>query len=158
MEEDILKEFKQKFEELKEELGFKSTLEEIDSIFFVKDFIQQTGFVSTELGRQLCHRILDTYSSWNSYLHGIIIPNPQNILSITESKMFSNEEKENMLKLIKKSTALISENQVIGLTKDKKAESKFIDSSVKFWESEFEPGIKKITEKIKTDWSNSIKN
>jgi len=37
MQKELLKEFEDKFELMKKELKFNSTLDEIDSIFFVRD-------------------------------------------------------------------------------------------------------------------------
>jgi len=66
---EILNELEKKFEELKKELGFKSELQDIDEIFYIKDAILKDGFVSENIDRQICSRIIETYMGWTNYLH-----------------------------------------------------------------------------------------
>jgi len=149
---ELLEELEEKFKIIKEELGFKSGLEEINSIFFIKDAILNAGFVSESFSRQLCSRIVETYVSWNNYLHSLIVPNPGYLLNMNESKMFDEEERRKIMKLVGESMALISMNQTIGLTKDKKEEGEFIDNAVRFWKKTFKPELIKITKKINSGW------
>ena len=64
---DLLKELEEKFKNIKLELKFNSSLKDIDKIFFIKDAIQKDGFVSENLSRQICYRIVETYMGWNEY-------------------------------------------------------------------------------------------
>jgi len=153
--EKILNEIEKKFKEIKEELKFNSTFEEIDKIFFIRDLILKDGFVSETFSRQMCYRIIETFMSWNEYLHSIIMPNPQNILNISESKIFNQEEKKEITELIKRIMEINSRNTLIGLTKDKKAEGKLIDDSVKFWKEKFAPEIIKVIKKVNEEWGKT---
>ena len=74
------------------------------------------------------------------------------MISLAEHKMFDDQERNNMIKLMNKILALMSKNTVIGLTKDKKEEAKFIDDSVKLWKKEFTPEMIKIIKKINESW------
>ena len=47
---------------------------------------------------------------------------------------------------------LVSTNSIIGLTKDKKLEAKFIDNAIKFWKEPFLPELTKIMKKINYGW------
>ena len=58
-----------------------------------------------------------------------------------------------MRKLMTKAMALVSTNTLIGLTKDKKAEAKFIDDSVKFWNNDFGLKVEKIMAKVNNEWA-----
>ena len=60
---ELQKEFDQEFAKMKQELGFKSSFEELEKIFFLRDFIQKEGFISTSLSRMMCHRITSTFNS-----------------------------------------------------------------------------------------------
>ena len=152
--EKLITELEKKFKEIKSELNFNSTFEEIDQIFFIKDYILKDKFVSDNFSRQLCYRIVETYMSWNEYLHSIIMPNPQNILNMGESKIFNQEEKKEIVELMKKIMGISSKNSLIGLEKDKKAEALFIDNSVKFWNEEFKPKMVKTMKKVNKEWEN----
>ncbi|MFH1326534.1 MAG: hypothetical protein ABIH59_00205 [archaeon] len=148
----LLKDLEEKFKKSKTEIGFSPDLEDIDRIFFIKDAILKEGFISERFSRQLCYRIVENYMGWNDYLHSIIMPNPQNILNMSESKIFSQEEKKEIVELMKKLMSISSRNSLIGLTKDQKAEKEFIDYSVDFWEKEFKEKITKIMAKVNKEW------
>ena len=62
--EELLSELMKKFEEAKKEFGFKSSFEEIDNIFFIKDMILKDKFVSDNFERQLSHKITELYNGW----------------------------------------------------------------------------------------------
>lgn len=149
---ELLRELEEKFEVVKKELGFMSSLKELNRIFFIKDAVLGVGFVSENLSRQLCSRIVDTYMNWNNYLHSLIIANPQNMFNINESKMFNEEEKKEITKLMTETMALVSTNTLVGLTKDKSTEAKFIDDSVDFWKKTFCPALIKIIKKVNSGW------
>lgn len=149
---ELLSEFKEKFEILKHELGFKSSLEELDEIFFIKNNVLKERFVSDSLSRQICSRIVELYMGWTNYLHSLVMPNPQNILNISEAKLFDQEEKKEMNQIMQKAMEMSSRSSVIGLAGDKAEEAKFIDDSVKLWESEFKPTLLKILRKVREEW------
>jgi len=149
---EILNELEKKFEDLKKELGFKSELQDIDEIFYIKDAILKDGFVSENIDRQICSRIIETYMGWTNYLHSLIVPNPQNILNISESRIFNSEEKKEINNMMKKAMEIISKNNWIGLTKNKQEEARFIDEAVNNWKNNFGIKLIKILEKVKGEW------
>ena len=154
MKNELVKEFEEKFSLMKKELGFKASLDELDGIFFIKDFVLEKKFVSEKLSRMVCGRILDLYGSWINYLHGLIMPNPNYLPGVTESQMF--DDKDEIMKMLEKIMALVSMNTLVGLTKDRKMESKFIDDSVKLWK-ELNPKLIKILEKVNKNWVEKSK-
>jgi len=157
MEKDKLsKQLDERFQELKKEQKIKSSMEELDEIFFIKDFISKEGFVSDRLTRQICHRIVETYMGWNEFLHGLIMPDPHNVLNMGESKLFGQEERKEIFELIKGIMERSSTSSLILLKRNKQEEPKFIDESVRYWKESFLPGIIKIMEKINKEWRAKI--
>ncbi|MFP4403711.1 MAG: hypothetical protein ACLFPJ_05140 [Candidatus Woesearchaeota archaeon] len=150
-QEKLLKKFEIEFEKTKKELNFNSTLDELDKIFFLKDYILQTKFVSLSLSRFICHRIRDTFYSWISQFHEWVMPNPSSMISNSECSVFNEEEKQNLLKLIKKFMAYCSQNVIIGLSKDKIKEKEFIDNSIILWNENINDIIN-YTKKINNYW------
>ncbi len=148
----ILQRFEQAFTAMKKELGFKSTLEEIDGIFFVKDFILHEGHVSPTLNRALCSRMCNLFFSWSNYLHDLVMPHPGSIISNNESGYFSDEDKQQAMQLMSKIMAHTRINQLLGLTKNKKEEALFIDESVRFWKEDLEPVLIKYTKHSLDKW------
>ena len=152
MKMELLRELEEKFKEL----DLRVNLEELDIIFFIKDFILTEGFVSENLSRQICSRISDTYGSWVNYLNGILVPNPSYMPIQAESKPFSSkEEREKIWELIKKAMELVSRNIMIGLTKDKEEEGKFIEEAVSFWNNKFKKELIRIMKKTNKQWKES---
>jgi len=152
--EILLKELEKKFDLLKKELGFRYNLDDIDSIFFIKDYILSVKFISSSLSRQICLRIIDTYTSWISYMHTIIFPQTYDIINLTESGFFNEKEKKEISKMISKVIVLVRTNSIAGLTKDKKIEAWFIDEAVDFWRKEFYSFLIKIIKKVNEGWKN----
>ena len=150
---DLLKELEKEFEDSKKRLGFKVSFEEIDSVFMLKDSILSEGFVSTNFSRQLCSRIIDFFRDWHGYLNNLLMPNGSYYASQTEAKLFQSEEdKENIWKLIKISMRFSSMHSLIGLTKDDQMEGKFVDMAYGVWVNEFNPGLEKILKRVYDGW------
>jgi len=157
MERDnLLKQFEKEFELMKKELKFKSTLNELDKIFFIRDHILSAGWISRNLSRVICSRIVDTYQSWNGYLHSLIMPNMGSFLNMTESQIFDERDKKDMIQIMSRIMAFSTKNTLIGLTKDKKEEAKFIDDSVKIWNKVMKPKMVGIIKKANDYWNGKI--
>jgi hypothetical protein len=154
-DKNLLQKLESSFNELKKELGFKSSLEELDEIFYFKDFILQAEFVSPKLSRMLCGRIRDTFNLWISQMHAWLVPNPSSMIGISESQAFDDKEKEEITEIMKKFMDFTSENVLIGLTKDKKKEAEYIDKSVVLW-NDNEDALISYAKKVNNYWKNQI--
>ncbi len=152
MKKKLLKELEEKFEEEKKETGFSSTLDDIDGIFFIRDFVLSEGYVSENLTRQICGRMIETYMGWTNYIHSLIMPNPQNVLNLSEARLFCSEEKQEMNRIMKMAMSLSSRSSWVGLTKNKTEEAKFIDDAVRIWKEEFSVALIKILDKVRQEW------
>ncbi|MBI2045032.1 hypothetical protein HYT23_03165 [Candidatus Pacearchaeota archaeon] len=151
---ELLKNLDEKFRKAQKEFGFKANLDEMDKNFFVRDSILKEGYVSESFSRQLCRIITETLMNWNEYLHSLIMPNPQNLLNMGESKIFNQDEKREITELMKKIMEICSRNSLIMLGGSKDEEGKYIEDSIKFWKSEFKPKITKIITKINHEWKS----
>ena len=156
MTKEIIQEFEEKFKKIKKELGFSATLEELDEIFFYYDYITQAKYVSPNLSRILCSRMVETYNSWINFLHAMIVPNPSSMINIEESKIFTEKEKEEMMQMMKQFMAHVSKNILIGLTKNKKEEGKFFDDSITIW-NQNKTKLIEYKEKINKHWDAEAK-
>jgi len=154
---EILKELKEKFDEAKKELGFKSSFEEVEELCQIKDAVLGAGFVSDGFSRQLCSRIVDFYASWMNYLHGILMPNTAHMVNMTEANFFNKEEKQEIAKTISEIMSIISINSEVKMTRDRKEESKFIDESVKYWQIKLKAKGSELMIKVKKGWEEQAK-
>lgn len=154
MEQDeIISRLEKDFESLKKDMKIKSSFDDLERIFFLKDYIQKEGYVSTRLSRAISRRIVDLYMSWAGYLHGLIIPNPNSMITVTEHNMFEDKEKEEILRLMNRILAHCSKNSLNGLTQDLKEEAKFIDDSVALWDGEVNPKMVELIRKVNKGWT-----
>ena len=157
LNKELLQELNEEFERTKQELGFKASFKEIDEIFFISDFILTQKFVSKEFSRQLCWRMIETITSWNNYLHGLMMPNPGNMFNMTESKLISEKEKNELMLIMAKGMEFSSRNNVIGITKDKVAEGKIIDEMVMYWNKELKEKLVKLKQRMVNEWTKKSK-
>jgi len=148
----VLKELDEKFSEIQKEIGFESSLNDIDEIFFIRDYILDQGYVSESLSRQIAGRMAETFMGWNNYLHTLIMPNPHNMINVNESKTFNEAERKEMGKIMTDAMRWVSTSTLAGVNKDKALEKEFIDGSIKFWKEKFGPELIKIMGKIREEW------
>lgn len=154
--EKLLKEFEEEFKLMKKELKFKASLKELDNIFYLKDLIIKEGYVPNTLSISVCAVINDRIRNWGNYLHGLIMPNPQSILSMQETQMFDEAEKKEFAQILYKLMDLSTTNSINALTKNKQAEGKFIDDALNFWKKKFQPKLEEILKKINKNWKDKI--
>ena len=75
-------ELKIKFEESKNEIGFKPSFDELDYLFNLKDSVLNLGFVPEYFSRHLKRVIADYINHSQEYLLGLVFPNSNSIISI----------------------------------------------------------------------------
>lgn len=150
---ELIKEVEKEFNRAKEDLGFNATLEELDDAFKIFDGVVSSEFVSTSFSRQLCARILDNFMGWHNYLNGILVPNSGFLASQTEANLFNNKEDREMIwGMIKKTMEYSTTHSLIGLTKNKELEAKFIDETLAYWKGHFSPSLKMILLRANEAW------
>lgn len=150
----ILEQLETEYKKYAEARGLSISLDELDSIFFIRDHVQKEGYVSTALGRMLSHRISETYYGWIQFLHRLIMPNGGSLIDIKESKLF--EDKDAIIALFNKLVELVSRNTLIGLNKDTEMEAQFITDAVEFWKTSTPELLKHVTA-INTMWKSEKK-
>ncbi len=154
---DLISELEKRFSEIQKELKFKSALDDLDRVFHIKDFVLKEGYVSPYLSRIICYKITDTFISWNNWLHSLVMPFPNNMISMAESDQFSDNEKQEIIRLMSKITAFTSRNLSINLINDPEKEAEFIDDSLKLWHNTVKPELIKLTKKLAAYWETQAK-
>lgn len=153
--QEILKELKEKFENTKKELGFKATLEEIDKIFYVSDGLISDGYVSDNFDRQLSLKMVSTFYSWMNELHAWFMPPPGNVIVHTESKSFTEEDRETIKYLVRKGMYFYRADKINGINHDKEAMGKQIDEMLTEGKVFLEK-LKTILEKSRDTWKKEL--
>lgn len=153
---ELIKDFQKEFEKAKKEYEFKPSLQQLDEIFYISDFINKEGYVSTAPLKQVCRRIVDVYGVWVQYLHSLLVPNPGNMINVAESQMYSDSEREKMNKLIDRMMIISTNYNLFVVEPSKKLGKEFVDEAYSFWENELKSELTKLMEKSKTNWTDKL--
>ncbi len=152
---DLIKDLKGDYSELKNSLKLKSDYDSVEEAFHIEDYVQECGYVSTKLYRQISSRISETLAAWNAYLHGIIIPNPGNMVLTSESQIFNDEKKEEIIHLMNQIMSLVSLKTLNSLEGSRSKHAEFIDNSVKFWTEVLNPTLTDLMKNVNDYWLNA---
>lgn len=155
--QEILKELKEKFNETKKRLGFKSTFKEINEISYIEDMVLSQGFVSNQFSRKIINRMVETFYCWVTELYSWVYPAPMDIIHLHENKKVSEEERQEILDMIDKIMYLVRKTKRIafeGLIKEK--EGSCVDELVKFNKKYFCPFMLKYHKKFEKVWRDEI--
>jgi len=153
---DLIKDFEKEFEKIRKEIGFKPTLEQLDEVFYIRDFINKETYVSTAVLKQVCRRIVDVYSVWLQYMHGLISPNPGNMINMTEAQLYSDDERNKINKLIDRIMILSNNYNLLVINKEKKQGKDFVDEAYSFWETELKDELNKLMIKARDNWKDKL--
>ena len=96
-------------------------------------------------------RMFDKINSFIVFLQNLVNPNPASLISLEESKFFSDEEKNEIISLIREMIKLERQSVLIDLSSTEEKEAKFIKEVYSFWKKHKEK-IYKINQKIKENW------
>ena len=149
-------ELEKAYASLKKELKLKVTLEELDSIFLIEDYVAKEGFVSNRLERQIVRRIVDVLSSWINYLHGLLMSNPNSLISMQESSILTDADKEKITKTIDRLMIFSTEYNIIAVKDDKKRSAAFIDDSVASWNKDISPVVLDFMQRSNAMWKENL--
>lgn len=150
--ESILSELKDEFSKWKTEIGFKSSYEQIQEFFDIENFVLKEDHVPVKLGRAVAWKIVDVYSGWLNYFHGLIMPNTGYLVNMNESKMLDETMKKKVSSMMSEVLAITSLSSYIAVSKDKNAEKEFVDRAVDYWESKFKKEVSELMKKINEGW------
>ncbi|MGM5482585.1 MAG: hypothetical protein ACQESF_03930 [Nanobdellota archaeon] len=151
---ELIKELESEFSRLKKKHHLNVTLKELDEVFGIKDYFLRQGFISPEIIKHIAARNVEIFNSWMNYIHNLIMPTPQNMVSNAESQIFTEKEKEEFIEFMNKVMAHTSKNTVYLLNQNKEKQAEFIEESYHFWIDKVRPELVMIMEKINAYWEN----
>lgn len=157
-DKELLKELEVEFEKMRKDLGFSATFDELDTVFFLKEYILATGYLSDRLSRMIARRITDGLGNWNGYFHGLVMPTPTSMINVTESNMFNDDERKAMIPPMNAIMELISRNTLIGLTNDKVKEGKWFDDCLEFWNKTLKQEVTKVMKRTNSTWAEKVRS
>jgi hypothetical protein len=149
---ELKKELREKFEEFKSKTGFSVTYEQINDSFSLEAHFLEDGYIDFNFERQLTKKILDSVFGWVSSFHSIIMPNPQDMINMTEVKNFNQEDKQRLFSTIAKLVKIGREITLNNLNSDIKAQGEFVDKMYEFWINELKPAAIWFEETCRDAW------
>lgn len=153
--QELLKELEGKFSELKKDLKFNASLEDLDKAFLIKDFILEEGYIAENFFVQLSSRIAAFYGEWLRYLNSLLVPSSEFLASQTEIKLFNTEEdKKHVWDLIKVGMKFANMRVYLTMHEDKKMQADFVDSTLKSWNDNFKPGVSGLVYRAYSAWKD----
>lgn len=150
---ELLLELEEKFNKLKEESKLKVTLDELDNVFFIKDYFLGARYVSETFSRMLCLRIRDTFWNRIQLYHAYLMPSPYSIIDTIEQQVLTEEDKNDLNLILKEFMEFVHRNGLIGLNKDTNQETNWIENALPLWNKHL-PKMIKINEKLVDVWKN----
>lgn len=148
---ELIKELEEKYEKMRKDLGLKSTLDQVDNYFYIRDAVIKNRGVPYALPRMVGVKAIEMFNSWIGFLHSLIIPNPNSMIEITQAQIFDEEEKKDINNLIVRLMGVTSRNPIRNLVRDEKKDAEYIDELVSVWK-EVIPKLVEIEEKISDNW------
>jgi hypothetical protein len=142
MEQDqILDRFKKEFEQFKQQYGLTLTYEQLEKELYMTDVIWDRKYVPRDISASIRGRIVDMLNSWYGYFHGLMLPNPQSIPMHMEAQFFDDATKTQVQSLMHKTMYYMKQSSVVGLSRNKEDEAKYIQDVFGFWEQELKPKL-----------------
>lgn len=149
----LLKELHTRFDEVRRAFSLQVSLSDLGKAFFIEDAVLSAGYVSPDLLQQLCSRISEVFMNWNTYLHGLVMPDPHNLIQMNESKLLSSEQKKMALSLMTQAMKLVSRNSLFHVNPDPTAQARFIDESFSFWITMYQPSLSVLVTRVFNGWN-----
>jgi hypothetical protein len=143
---------KEKYAQAQETFSLQPSYDQIDSIFFITDSLQHENFVSEKILFTISRRMIDTFQSWNGYIHRLLVPNPGHLPEPQESQTLSEDKREVLQRLLQQ-IMYISGSNTLALLKSKEP-AEVINESYRFWVEDFVPAMEPIVQDITIMWKN----
>lgn len=102
-------------------------------------------------------RINDRFAWAATFLQGLLHPNPGSLISIQESKFFSDDDRKTILDLLKEFMQLERTSFALDLTWNEKEEAEFIKSAHKKWTTS-KKQLEIFADKLRIGWKEESKN
>ena len=101
-------------------------------------------------------RIIDKFSGFIHFLHGILQPNTGSLISLQESRFFTDKEKDEIGKIIKEMIKFERKSILLDIEHDEKKDADFIIEGLKKWKI-IKKKIYSYAEKAEDGWSKEVK-
>ena len=106
--------------------------------------------------RFIRRRIFDKINSYIVFLQNILHPNPNSIISLEESRFFSDNEKQEIANLMKSMMQLERKSSLIDLSGSEKEDAEFIKKAFNSW-VDYKKSLYGVSKKMLEGWYSEVK-
>lgn len=138
------------YNKLREKYKELPKFEELDNEFEISS-LKKEDLNEKFLTRTIRRRMHDRFYSFNVGILSIISPSTPTIIVAHENKNLTDEDREGMMKAVKKLTKIEREYLILETYYDEANDTEFIKSSFGIWQT-IKPGIKNALKKMKESW------
>jgi hypothetical protein len=156
-EDDIVQELESRYQEIARVHGLKTTLEEYENIYGLKDAIQKEGYVPLSLEIFIAGRITDIYYAWYNSMHSLIMPQPGSIYQMEESSFITEELREKIRKELRKIMSISRKAGKAYILKDSSLACNAVDEYTSLWKSSTRELLIEITTLLSERWDEEEK-
>ena len=105
--------------------------------------------------RFIRRRIIDKFNAFIHFLHGILQPNTGSLISLEESKFFSDKEKDEIGKLVKEMIKFERKSVLLDVESNEKKDADFITEGLNKWK-DLKKKIFLYSKKMQEGWDKEI--
>jgi len=145
-------EIRKEYDKLKEKYGLPS-YDELDSEFELF-YIQNIMEIRYPL-RFIRRRLRDKAVGFANFLQGLLQPNPASLISLEESKFFTDDDKKKIGDLVRNLMKWESRNIFLDVEHDEKSDAEFIKGFYKEWIN-LKKEIKKVCNILEDGWTKGM--
>ncbi|MBD3310505.1 hypothetical protein GF351_04755 [Candidatus Woesearchaeota archaeon] len=123
------------------------TFDEIDHEFEINSIEEDSSFILREIRRRMVERI----EEYSKIFEEIIQPDTNSFRSMSECRVFKDEDKHEIFNIYKNIMIIIRSAQIISLERDENKEAKFINSVFQNW-MRIKKELMPYLEKLEKSW------
>jgi hypothetical protein len=150
--DDLLKELDIEYKKLIEQNGLKTSKEDYEKIYGLKDAISKEGFIPSSLSFYLAQRASEFLFAWYNYMHTLIMPQPGSILQMEESSFISEEVKKSISNEMRKILVVVRKTNLAFSLKDEELAIKSIDNATILWNTTTKITVSELLKIISESW------
>jgi hypothetical protein len=147
--------FQQQYEKARTHYALP-TLHEWDQEFDSLEFVSRQKVFSRSIVRFLRWHMMEVINGWAGYLHGFILPNPQNAAAMEEYNYLDDKEKQTIVEILNWIMYRNRGMNMLQLNENDDGSAAFVIETYREWLAH-KAIVNKLLEKNMNAWKNKIK-
>jgi len=147
--------FIREYATLKERYSRLPSVDELDQELNILEVVGRTRLFPRHVVRFVRWQMMEVVNAWAGYLHGFILPNPQNAASMEEYNHFTDKEKQTIIEMLNWIMYSTREMNLLQLDEDDDRTAQFIITAFSEWK-ERKKILRSVIDKNTASWKRQI--